>query len=112
MDLSGLNCKPIKKGMSVLNITEISSYKENLHPDWRIIGSRKIRRDFNFESFKQNIEFVNKVTEIAEKERHHPDIYNFCTKVTIELSTHAIRGLSENDFIIASKIDNLKGYLF
>lgn len=106
-DLAGLNCRPVRKGMPGLSVSEINYYQEKLNPGWKIIGSRKIRRDFNFDSFKDNIEFVNKVTRIAETERHHPDIYNFCTKVTIEISTHIIKGLSENDFILASKIDSL-----
>jgi 4a-hydroxytetrahydrobiopterin dehydratase len=107
MELTELNCKPIKKGMSALNDSEISYYKEKLHPDWRIIGTKKISRDFNFDNYKKNIAFVNKVAEIAETERHHPDIYNFYSKITIEIWTHIIKGLSENDFILASKIDSL-----
>ena len=51
--------------------------------------------------------FVNKVADLAEAEGHHPDIHIFYNKVSLELSTHAIRGLSENDFILAAKIDRL-----
>ena len=53
------------------------------------------------------MQFVNKVADIADQEQHHPDIYIFYSKVTIELWTHAIGGLSENDFIMATKIENI-----
>jgi len=63
--------------------------------------------DFKFKNFKESMTFVNKVAEIAESESHHPDIYIYYSKVKLELSTHAVGGLSINDFIVASKIDAL-----
>ncbi|MBI4918558.1 4a-hydroxytetrahydrobiopterin dehydratase, partial [archaeon] len=61
-----------------------------------------------FEDFKQAISFVNKVAEISEQENHHPDIQINYNLVRITLWTHAISGLSENDFILAAKIDGIK----
>ena len=75
-----------------------------------IMGSdfKKISRDFKFKDFKAALDFVNKVAELAESEGHHPDILvHDWNKVRLELSTHAIGGLSENDFIMAAKIDGL-----
>jgi len=69
----------------------------------------KIRKTFMFKDFKQAMGFVNNIAIIAEEEGHHPDIYIFYNKVVIELHTHAIKGLSENDFIMAAKIDKLLG---
>lgn len=65
----------------------------------------KISKEFKFKDFIGAINFVNNIAEIAEGEGHHPDIKINYNKVTLELSTHAIGGLSENDFILAAKID-------
>ncbi len=80
-------------------LTELSSWRE---------AQNKIEREFKFKNFKEALEFVNKVGKIAEDEGHHPDIllHNW-RNVKISLSTHAVMGLSENDFIVASKIDFL-----
>ena len=70
-------------------------------------GSR-IRKDWKVEDFKAGIEFFNRVAEVAEAEDHHPDLHlEGYRNVWIELSTHAIGGLSQNDFILAAKIDRL-----
>lgn len=76
---------------------------------WNLDESvKKISKNFIFKDFKQALLFVNKVGELAEKEGHHPDIYLVNYKnVNIDLATHAIGGLSNNDFILASKIDLL-----
>ncbi len=70
---------------------------------------KSISKDFQFKNFKEAINFINKVAKLAESEGHHPDIllHNY-RKVKINLTTHAIKGLSENDFIIATKIDSIK----
>lgn len=73
-------------------------------PAWTQIEN-KIERVFKFADFKEAMVFVNKVAELAEKEGHHPDIHISYSKVTITLWTHAVGGLSLNDFILAAKID-------
>ena len=78
-----------------------------LKDKWVVIDDKKIKHEFKFKDFKQAITFINKVAEVAESEGHHPDIYVFYNKVVIELWTHAIGGLSENDFIVAAKIEPL-----
>lgn len=74
---------------------------------WNISGDyRKISRNFEFKNFREAMSLVNKVAELAEEEGHHPDILiHSWNKVRLELSTHAINGLSENDFIMAAKIN-------
>jgi 4a-hydroxytetrahydrobiopterin dehydratase len=67
--------------------------------------SKKISKEYKFKDFIGAINFVNKISEIAESEGHHPDIHINYNKVRLELSTHAIGGLSENDFIVAAKVD-------
>lgn len=66
-----------------------------------------ISREFTFKDFKEAMAFLNKVANLAESENHHPDIHCWWNKVKLELSTHAIKGLSNNDFIMASKINKL-----
>lgn len=65
----------------------------------------QISKEYKFKDFIGAINFVERVADIAEMEGHHPDIHIFYNKVLLELSTHAIKGLSENDFILAAKID-------
>ena len=67
----------------------------------------KLKKKFSFKNFKEAMDFVNAIAEIAEQECHHPDIYIVYNKVDIELYTHAVNGLSESDFIMAAKIDDL-----
>lgn len=73
-------------------------------PGWELEDNRLVRR-FRFKDFKQAMAFTNKVAALAEAEGHHPDIHISWNRVRIELTTHAIKGLSENDFIMAAKID-------
>lgn len=76
--------------------------------DWSLLtinGIHTIEKRFKFKDFTGAMKFVNKVAALAEQEGHHPDIIINWNKVTLQLSTHAIKGLSENDFIMAAKID-------
>ncbi len=75
-------------------------------PEWNLSPDVKsISRDFKFKDFIGAVNFVNNIADIAEEEGHHPDIDIRYNKVHLDLSTHAIGGLSENDFIVAAKID-------
>ena len=69
--------------------------------------NNSLYRKFQFKDFKEAMKFVNDVADIANHEGHHPDIYIFYNIVDLELFTHAVKGLSENDFIMAAKIDKL-----
>lgn len=69
---------------------------------------KKISRDFTYKDFSEAMRFVNLVADLAEREAHHPDIFlHNWNRVRLDFSTHAIGGLSENDFIMAAKINNL-----
>jgi len=77
-------------------------------PEWELAEDPKsLGRSFKFKDFEEAMEFVNKVAELAETEGHHPDISISWNKVRLTLITHAIKGLSENDFIVAAKADRL-----
>ncbi len=74
-------------------------------PGWRIApDGLSLSREFTFKNFVEAMDFANKITPIAESEGHHPDLTIGWGKVTVTLMTHAIGGLSENDFILATKI--------
>lgn len=107
MDLDKKKCKPCEGGIPPLNKKEVEEYMKNIHGDWKVSGNKKISKEYSFVNFKHTIDFVNKVADLAEEEGHHPDLHVYYGKVVIELSTHAINGLSENDFIMAFKIDKL-----
>jgi len=77
--------------------------------DWSLIDeAHLLAKNFVFKDFKDTMRFVNEVARVAEEEGHHPDLTVSYSSVTVELMTHAIGGLSENDFILASKIDQIK----
>ena len=76
---------------------------------WMLIDDAHLLiKEFQFKNFKDALSFANKVGEIAEAEEHHPDLSVGWGRVSVELTTHAIDGLSENDFIVAAKIDEIK----
>lgn len=87
---------------------EIQEQRKELDPVWRVEEGKKLSRTFLFKNFRELMIFINAVADLAEQEQHHPDIHAFYNKVVIELWTHAVGGLSENDFIMAAKIDGLE----
>jgi 4a-hydroxytetrahydrobiopterin dehydratase len=76
-------------------------------PGWELRDGTSIRRRFRFRDFREAMAFVNRVAELAEAEGHHPDISISYARVRIDLTTHVIHALSDNDFIMAAKIDGL-----
>lgn len=107
MDLSTKKCKPCEGGVPPLDQKEVAELKKQVSGDWNVVEMKKITREFSFVNYRHTMEFVNKVADLAEEEGHHPDMHVFYGRVMIELWTHSINGLSENDFIMASKIDKL-----
>lgn len=109
MKLTEKKCVPCEGGVFPFKGEEIQEYLGQLQGEWEVIDEKKIQKQFSFKNFKEALAFINKVGEIAELEGHHPDIRLFDYKnVEIVLSTHAIGGLSENDFIVAAKIEQLE----
>jgi 4a-hydroxytetrahydrobiopterin dehydratase len=108
MELVKKHCIPCEGGMPPLTNKEENKLIKEIK-GWVLDrkGIHKIKKSFLFKDFKEALKFVNKVGKIAEKEGHHPDIYIFYNKVDITLYTHAVKGLSENDFILAAKIDEM-----
>ncbi len=98
-------CVPCTLGTPSLTPAEAGEYLKQLHSEWKMIDAIRIERTFKFKNFKLALDFVNKVGELAESEGHHPNIKFGWGYATIDLMTHKIKGLSTNDFILASKID-------
>lgn len=107
MDLSKKKCIPCEGGIAPLDSKEVAEYRKQIQADWKITENKKISREYSFVNYKHTMDFVNKVANLAEKEGHHPVMHVHYGKVFIELWTHSIDGLSENDFIMASKIEKL-----
>ncbi len=104
-NLTQKHCVPCEGGALPLMRDE-SAHLHEQTPQWVIApDGLSIARTFVFKSFVEAMDFANKITPIAEAEGHHPDLAISWGKVMITLQTHAIGGLSENDFILASKID-------
>lgn len=107
--LAHKHCKPCEGGVPPLSADEV---RQNLAalPDWQLTDDGKtIRRKYKFKDFVSALAFLNKVGEVAEREQHHPDLHLTGYKhAAVELTTHAIGGLSENDFVLAAKIDQLQ----
>jgi len=107
MELTKKKCKPCEGGVPKLTSTEIREYQQGLKESWEVADEMKILKAFQFKDYVEVIGFVNKVADLAENEGHHPVMHVFFSLVKVELWTHAIMGLSENDFILAAKIDEL-----
>jgi len=101
-------CLPCEGGVRPLDAAAAAGMLKLLHPDWRLVEDGKaLRRDLRFPDFHRTMSFVNALAHVANAEDHHPDLelgYNYCR---IRFSTHAIGGLSDNDFICAAKADAL-----
>jgi 4a-hydroxytetrahydrobiopterin dehydratase len=101
-------CKPCEGGVAPLTRNEAQVLIRQVHGDWQLAEDTKsIRREWKFKNFYHTMSFVNAAAHIANAEDHHPDMevgYGYCR---MKFNTHAIGGLSENDFICAAKVDAL-----
>ncbi|MBI2326702.1 4a-hydroxytetrahydrobiopterin dehydratase [Candidatus Curtissbacteria bacterium] len=110
MDLASKKCVPCEVGTPPMAKTKAESYLSEVK-GWELVddsGKLKIKKKFQFSNYMAGVDFVNQVAKIAEAEGHHPDLYLGYQRVTVNLMTHAIGGLSENDFVMAAKIDQIK----
>lgn len=107
MDLTQKKCVPCEGGVPPLSCIEAETLLMQV-PGWLLAAdTKRISREFKFSDFKSALAFTNQVGGIAEAEGHHPDIFLAYGRVHIDIWTHAVNGLSENDFILAAKIGQL-----
>ena len=109
-DLTEKKCLPCEGGVLPFDISEIHKYQKKVD-GWDLTKDNKevffLSKKFNFDNFLERQKFVNEVGKISEEEGHHPDISFGWGYAEIKITTHAIQGLSENDFILAAKIDKI-----
>jgi 4a-hydroxytetrahydrobiopterin dehydratase len=109
MRLIESRCVPCRGGVPPLDEAQIRPLAEQV-PDWQVVerdGVRRLTREFRFPDFRNALDFTVRVGELAEREDHHPDIHLAWGRVRVEVWTHKIGGLHENDFILAAKTDAL-----
>jgi 4a-hydroxytetrahydrobiopterin dehydratase len=105
MDLIKKKCHACSSTTAPLRGHELTALMNQLGEGWKMVEEHHLEKEYTFKNFKEALAFVNKVGAIAEEEGHHPDILLRWGKVKIMLWTHKIGGLSENDFILAAKLD-------
>ena len=105
-DLAKKECVPCKGGVPPMTREQIKELLPQLN-GWGVEGEHHLMRSFTFPDFVKALAFVNRVGEVAEQQGHHPDIYLAWGMVRVEIWTHKINGLTESDFILAAKIDQL-----
>ena len=106
MELTQKKCVPCEAGTPPLQEAKVDELLKEI-PTWTLKDGHLYKK-FKFKDFMEAMKFINSVADIAEREGHHPDFCVHYNKVEVELWTHAINGLSENDFIVAAKIDKIK----
>ena len=105
-DLAARDCIPCRGGIPPLEEARVQEFLAQLD-GWHAEGVHHIARDYRFKNFAEALAFVNRVGELAESQGHHPDIWFTWGKARLEIRTHKIDGLTESDFILAAKIDQL-----
>src|SRR5690348_659589 len=106
MNLKNKHCVPCEEGGDPMSEQREDELIKEV-PEWTLVreGTHKITRLFKFKNFIESMAFVNRVAKVAEEEGHHPDIKIVWNKVQLDFFTHAVGGLHENDFVMASKVD-------
>jgi 4a-hydroxytetrahydrobiopterin dehydratase len=110
-ELAQQHCSPITAATLRLENPDISQYQVKI-PDWSIYekeGEPRLEKAFKFKDFNQAVAFTNRVAKVANEEDHHPAILTEWGKVTVTWWTHKIKGLHQNDFIMAAKTEQLYG---
>jgi len=105
-DLAERDCVPCRGGVPPLKGEEIGEFSSQLK-DWQVVDEHHLQKIYGFKDFRETLDFVNRVGELAEEQGHHPDICFGWGKADITIWTHKIDGLTESDFVLAAKIDKL-----
>ena len=104
-DLASKTCVPCRGDVPPLEGEELEALSQQV-PEWEVVEDH-LRREFRFGNFREALEFVNRVGELAEEQAHHPDIEFGWGRAAVTIFTHKIDGLTESDFILAAKVDRL-----
>jgi 4a-hydroxytetrahydrobiopterin dehydratase len=106
-DLASKQCVPCRGGVPPLAGAELAALAAELGHAWRVVDGHHLEKEYTFPNFRDALAFTNRVGELAETEGHHPDIYLAWGKVRVTIYTHKIDGLTESDFILAAKAEQL-----
>lgn len=106
MSLAEKHCVPCRGGVPPLTGETLEQLKAQM-PGWQVVDEHHLTKTFAFPDFRTALDFVNRIGAVAEAEGHHPDVYLAWGKVEVKTWTHKIDGLTESDFILAAKIDEL-----
>jgi len=104
MSLAEKHCVPCRGDIPPLKGAALHLYQEQA-PGWQVVDEHHLVKTFRFPDFRQALDFVNRVGEVAESEGHHPDLFLAWGRVDVKIWTHKVDGLTESDFILAAKID-------
>ncbi|HLI33765.1 MAG TPA: 4a-hydroxytetrahydrobiopterin dehydratase [Terriglobia bacterium] len=104
--LASKTCVPCKGDVPPLKGAELQKLQSEV-PGWEVVNEHHLEKTYKFPDFVKALAFVNRIGELAEQQGHHPDIYLAWGKVGVKTWTHKIDGLTESDFILAAKIDQL-----
>lgn len=102
--LQDRRCVALPKGAPAL-LPEAQAELATQVPEWKVVDGSKIVREYRFKTYIDGARWVPLIGAIADSENHHPDVHLFYRKVLVELWTHTVNGLSENDYILAAKLD-------
>src|SRR5256714_15302903 len=105
-ELAERQCVPCRGGVPPMKGKQINEMSSQL-PDWQVVNDHHLQRNYRFTDFRESLNFVNRVGELAEEQGHHPDICFGWGKADITIWTHKIDGLTESDFVLAAKIAKL-----
>lgn len=105
-ELAEKTCVPCRGGVPPLQGPALAALEQQVS-GWTVVEEHHLTKTFKFPDFRRALEFTNRVGELAEQQGHHPDLLLAWGKVQVTLWTHKINGLTENDFILAAKIDGL-----
>jgi 4a-hydroxytetrahydrobiopterin dehydratase len=105
-ELADKTCVPCRGDVPPLKGAELEKLSRQV-PGWEVVDEHHLRREFRFKNFREALEFVNRVGELAEEQAHHPDIDFGWGRAKVRIFTHKIDGLTESDFILAAKVERL-----
>ena len=107
MELKDKKCDCSTKNVQKLTLEGIEELLKEVK-DWKVVDGHHLTKEYKFKDYLSGVQFVNQLATIAEEQNHHPEIYLGWRKVKVEIYTHAVKGLSDNDFILAAKYDALQ----
>ena len=107
-ELAKKQCVPCRGGVPPLQGDQLKALSAQLDAGWEVVEEHHLEREYQFDDFRQALDFTVQVGELAEAQDHHPDIYLAWGKVRVTIWTHKIDGLTESDFVFAAKTDALR----